>query len=591
MSEPQAKSSAWSRLRFLLGDRSWQIVLLVLVSVLAGLMESVILTVVAQAAAALVNGAKRVDTVIGPLHVNETLGTLLAAAFALATVRLALMAPISILPARIAANVQGRLRLNLFSAFTHATWTAQSRDREGYLQELMTNQVTQASAGASQAAQCMSATLSLLVLVVSALLLNVLGAVFVLVAAVLLFGLLRPLNELGARYSRELSQAQLNFANGVGEATRLAQETHVFGVATAQLGRVDELVGSARKLYFRTQLLGNLVPNFYRAFIYVIVVVGLGALNLAHAGHVASLGAVVLLLVRAGGYGQAAQGSYVLVRQATPFIERLQEAERRYMDSVSITGEQRLEKVRTLAFESVSFSYTAGRPVLSDISFDVRAGEGIGIVGPSGAGKSTLVQILLRLRIPEEGRYLVNGVSADQLARADWHTQVAYVPQEPRLLHASVADNIRYFREIDDAAVWHAARLAHIHDDIAGWPQGYDTLIGPRADAISGGQQQRICIARALAASPTVLVLDEPTSALDPRSERLLQESLFDLKERLTLFVIAHRMSTVDICDRVMVVVDGRLDAFDTVKSLKLDNAYYRSVSSADGAAIGLRSS
>jgi ABC-type multidrug transport system fused ATPase/permease subunit len=261
------------------------------------------------------------------------------------------------------------------------------------------------------------------------------------------------------------------------------------------------------------------------------------------------------------------------------------------MDSVSITGEQRLEKVRTLAFESVSFSYTAGRPVLSDISFDVRAGEGIGIVGPSGAGKSTLVQILLRLRIPEEGRYLVNGVSADQLARADWHTQVAYVPQEPRLLHASVADNIRYFREIDDAAVWHAARLAHIHDDIAGWPQGYDTLIGPRADAISGGQQQRICIARALAASPTVLVLDEPTSALDPRSERLLQESLFDLKERLTLFVIAHRMSTVDICDRVMVVVDGRLDAFDTVKSLKLDNAYYRSVSSADGAAIGLRSS
>jgi ABC-type multidrug transport system fused ATPase/permease subunit len=323
----------------------------------------------------------------------------------------------------------------------------------------------------------------------------------------------------------------------------------------------------------------------------VIVVVGLGALNLAHAGHVASLGAVVLLLVRAGGYGQAAQGSYVLVRQATPFIERLQEAERRYMDSVSITGEQRLEKVRTLAFESVSFSYTAGRPVLSDISFDVRAGEGIGIVGPSGAGKSTLVQILLRLRIPEEGRYLVNGVSADQLARADWHTQVAYVPQEPRLLHASVADNIRYFREIDDAAVWHAARLAHIHDDIAGWPQGYDTLIGPRADAISGGQQQRICIARALAASPTVLVLDEPTSALDPRSERLLQESLFDLKERLTLFVIAHRMSTVDICDRVMVVVDGRLDAFDTVKSLKLDNAYYRSVSSADGAAIGLRSS
>jgi ABC-type multidrug transport system fused ATPase/permease subunit len=108
------------------------------------------------------------------------------------------------------------------------------------------------------------------------------------------------------------------------------------------------------------------------------------------------------------------------------------------------------------------------------------------------------------------------------------------------------------------------------------WPQGYATIVGPRADAISGGQQQRICIARALAGNPELLILDEPTSALDPRSESLLQESLASLKERLTLFVIAHRMSTLEICDRVMVIVDGRIEAFDTAGGLNRENAYYQ---------------
>jgi ABC-type multidrug transport system fused ATPase/permease subunit len=166
-----------------------------------------------------------------------------------------------------------------------------------------------------------------------------------------------------------------------------------------------------------------------------------------------------------------------------------------------------------------------------------------------------------------------------EFAPTDWHKLVAYVPQEPRLLHASVEDNIRYFRKLDRAEIEQAARLARIHDDIMSWPRGYDTIIGPRADAVSGGQQQRVCIARALAARPGVLVLDEPTSALDPRSESLLQESLVALKGETTLFIVAHRMTTLDVCDRVMVIVDGRLEAFGTAAGLKRANAYYRYVS------------
>jgi ABC-type multidrug transport system fused ATPase/permease subunit len=108
------------------------------------------------------------------------------------------------------------------------------------------------------------------------------------------------------------------------------------------------------------------------------------------------------------------------------------------------------------------------------------------------------------------------------------------------------------------------------------WRNGYGTIVGPRADAVSGGQQQRLCLARAIAGQPQLLVLDEPTSALDPQSEALIQQALLALKQRMTIVIVAHRMSTLDICDRVMVVADGQLDAFDTLPVLRRTNDYYR---------------
>ena len=569
----------WSRLRPLLGDRRRDILALLIGSVLSGVTESGILAILAQSAVALVDRASRVHVDAGPIRLTEGVGVLLAIAIVLALVRLALQGVISVIPSRIAADLQARLRSEVFAAFTRASWSEQSRDREGQLQELATNQIAQSTLGVVQATMLVVSLMSFLVLVVFALALNVIGALAVLVAATALFALLRPLSMLGRRFARAASQASLGYASGINESVRVAEETQVFGVAAAQRKQIDGLVDTVRIPFYKMQVITRLVPGVYQSLMYLLIAAALATLYAIGTGHVASLGAVVLLLVRAGAYGQQAQGNYAAVLQALPYLDRIQQSRQRYADSAPVHTGRRLAVVHTLALEDVSFAYEAGRPILSEITFEVSARETVGVVGPTGAGKSTLVQILLGLREPSSGTYRIDGIPAVEFSREDWYRVVAYLPQEPRLLHASVSDNIRFFRELDDDAVEHAARLAGIHPDIIKWSSGYETVIGPRADAVSGGQQQRICLARALAARPEVLVLDEPTSALDPHAELLIQESLATLKHELTLFVVAHRMSTLDICDRVMVIVDGRIQAFDTASALVSDSAYYRSAS------------
>jgi ATP-binding cassette subfamily B protein len=584
-----ARGSMRYRISLLLGKRRSSVVVLAICSIFSGFTESGTLALIAQVAATLVSGHKKVHFDHGPIHVDASMKSLILVALGLVVLRILLQFPISVLPARIASDVQATMRTRLFDAFTRASWSVQSRDREGQLQETTTSQVMSATGGALQATSLITSSFTFLVLLGSAVALNPLAAVAVAAATVGLFGLLRPLRSRGVKYSRALSKAQVEYAGGIAESIRVAEESHVFGVSGAQRGRISKLVESSREYYYRTQLLNRLVMNFYQSLIYLLVVGGIAGLVAAGRTHAGSLAAVVLVLLRAGTAGQLVQGAYQGLAQSLPFIERTQEAIERYEDSAPVYGSEPLARVGEVSFQEVSFGYDPERPVLSEISFDVAGGEVIGIIGPSGAGKSTLVQLLLQLREPDTGRYAINGLAADQYAREDWYRQVSYVPQEPRLLHATVSENIRFFRDLDDEAVERAARLARIHDDVVGWARGYDTVVGPRADAVSGGQQQRICLARALAARPEVLVLDEPTSALDPHSETLIGESLTALKSELTLFIIAHRMSTLEICDRVMVIVDGRLVAFDTKALLQTQSSYYRHASQlAAGTTTGL---
>ncbi|MFO0706838.1 MAG: ABC transporter ATP-binding protein [Nitrospira sp.] len=210
--------------------------------------------------------------------------------------------------------------------------------------------------------------------------------------------------------------------------------------------------------------------------------------------------------------------------------------------------------------EDVSFSYDPRTPVLTHLSFEAKPGELVAFVGPTGAGKTTVINLLHRFYDPVAGRITIDGHDLKQVAVESWYRQVALVPQETVLFGGTILENIRYGQpQADEAAVQAASKAAHAHDFISAFPDGYQTVVGEKGINLSGGQRQRIAIARAILKNPRILLLDEATSSLDTESERLVQDALERLMDGRTTFVVAHRLSTIQRADRILVLDKGRI--------------------------------
>jgi len=231
-------------------------------------------------------------------------------------------------------------------------------------------------------------------------------------------------------------------------------------------------------------------------------------------------------------------------------------------EAATDTGVRGLDGVRTsIELRRVSFRYDGVETwALRDISLTVRAGEVLALVGSSGAGKTTLVNLIPRFYDPTEGAILIDGVDLREIRLAGLRRKIGIVSQETLLFDDTVRNNIAYGKdEINDEAIMEAARAAYAHEFIMKLPNGYDTLIGENGVKLSGGERQRLAIARALLRNPPILILDEATSSLDTESERMVQMALANLMKDRTTFVIAHRLSTVQRADRIVVLAGGRV--------------------------------
>ena len=479
---------------------------------------------------------------------------------------------------RMAAETQETVRQRLIAAFIATDWVTRSRQRFGDLQELVMLNSTVVAIGTQQGARATAASFSLLAILVAAVLISVWATLSLVAIGLVLLAVAHPLRRRTRRLAQEAAGHSAALAAEVAETDQLAAELRVAAADGRAKERLGDRIAVSRSYFEGLRRSATSLPVLMRDVTLAAVVLIVAALASRTDISLSALGATVLLVLRAVNLTQGLAGIAAQLQERQASLERVRGAIDQWGGAERSTGNRPCERIGRVVLDSVSFTYPdAARAALRDVDLTLEPGEELGLVGPTGAGKSTLAMIVLGLLEPGEGRLLVDGVPQGELLAADWHRRLAWVPQEPRLMTGTVAENIRFLRPgLSDGTVREAARAAGLQPEVEAWPDGLDHDVGPSGRTLSVGQRQRVVLARALAGDPDLLVLDEPTSALDAHTEAALREALIALRGRTTVLVVAHRLSTVRACNRVAVLAGGRIRALGPPGELAETDGYYR---------------
>ncbi|MEQ8717533.1 MAG: ABC transporter ATP-binding protein [Acidimicrobiales bacterium] len=537
----------------------WLLPLAVLAA-LAAVAETVALISIVPLAKIVADGNDSFAGTIGPFDIDLSIDQLLgiAAVSVLASLVFSLLSAFSM--AKLIATYLYRERMGLWDRYLNARWEQQSAEREGRLQT-HNGFVTSGAQGLSQLSALTVAGVSVLVMVVAAFTINPVSTLIMIGLGSVVVSILIPINRHLKHLGRHTSRARMSLGETISEVSTHTLDFRVFGSMTVARRLLEKDTRRVRNLERRAATIRGVVTPAYRT-LGLLVVLALLFIGSRQADlNVAGFGAIALLLLRSLGYGSRLQNSVGTIIGAVGPLEQLEETRRKFGSAAQRFGDETLGTIEDIELRRLAYVYPdADAAAVRDVDLSLRRGEVVGLAGPSGSGKTTLSHALVRLREPTGGQYLVNGRDARDYDVESWTGQVALVPQAPALFHGTVRDNISVYREtVDEAAITAAARAAGIHETISALPDGYDTAIGATLRNLSGGQVQRIGIARALAGRPSLLILDEPTSALDVATEGFIQETLERIRGELTIVVIAHRLTTLTICDRIVELDNGRI--------------------------------
>ena len=485
----------------------------------------------------------------------------------LAIIRAALDAGDGMLRSGLTADIDADLRLNLARHFLHTDWPSQQAMGSGLLQELSTTFVTQARLAARAVSDLIATSSSILILTIGAMRLGGLAFVGIAALATLTFVLLSPLIRRARAASRNMSGTSPRYAHELSNTVRAIRPIRVYGVESALQARLEVHAQRLRHALRRYSFAIAALPVLHQLMATCILALSLlYILQLPTDTATASL-AISLLAFRILQQGRAVQSAYQTITSALPYIAGYEQALAR-LPSVPRAichhdDSAQSSNAPPASLQAIDIHYRypdSYKDVLTGASLTVASGSITAIVGRSGSGKSTLTQLLLGLRKPDRGTILVDGIDLASIAPTAWHSQIATVDQEPVLFDDTVAANVRFFRPtITDDEVVRSLERSHILDEVNHLTSGIDTPVFGEKATVSGGQAQRVCIARALAGRPRILILDEPTSALDEKAEQGILETISELRGSTTILIITHRRAVLRVCDEVYELVDGTI--------------------------------
>jgi ATP-binding cassette, subfamily B, bacterial len=560
----------------MLGMRSLRlkIVAFTLLSIVGALGQAVLLLVISEVVVAGVEGKHSIHPPFGPSFTPSSAVTV--ALVALVVFSCSSFATIFV-STSVSTQALTQTRELVVTGFFGSNWSLQSTERLGHVQQLLGMNASATAGVVGSLSGGLQALLMGCALLAVALVVDPIASIGVIGISFVLLQILRPLNLRSRRANRELSRVTRAMATQVTEYTRLSRDFRLFGVETRVVDRLRTLIRDTGVVYRRTARLGSIAPTLYQTFALGIVIVGI--VFLAGQGHAAleKDGAVLILVLRSITYGSAVQGAMQGLRANQGMLEDLTFDLHRFADAHVTPGDSVPDSFE-VDFDAVEYSYDGVSLALGGITMYIPEGKIIGMLGPSGSGKTTISQILLGLREPTSGRATIGGVDAAALSKSGAHNLVALVPQEPVLLQGSIMDNIKFFRDFQDQEVVDAAKSAHLEEDVLRMPAGYETPVGEGGGALSGGQKQRLAIARALIGSPKLIVLDEPTSAVDGRTEKLIRQTLSELRGHVTVVIISHRIETTAQCDLLLVLANGKIADFGERDAVLAGPAYQKIV-------------
>ncbi|MEW2427327.1 ABC transporter ATP-binding protein [Micromonospora sp. NPDC047644] len=487
---------------------------------------------------------------------------------------------------QVGQRVMHRLRTDVFSHLQRQSLGFFTRTRTGEVQSRITNDIGGMQSVVTSTATAVAANLTTVVATAVAMValswqLSLVSLVVLPPAIWLTRRVARMRREITAQRQREL--ADLNVTVEEGLSISGVQLAKTLGTGPALIDRFTASSARLVDLELRSELAGRWrMASMSIIFAAVPAVIYLAA-GLPGTAGTLSIGTLVAFTALQGGLFRPLMGLLnvgVSLTASLALFARIFEYLDLPVDVADPTEPVRLDLARVrghLRLEDVTFGYPGSdTAALAGITLDVPAGTSLALVGETGSGKSTLAGLVSRLHDPTAGRITVDGVDLRDLRLADLAAIVGVVSQETYLLHTTVRENLRYARpQATDTEIEDAARAAQIHDLIAGLPDGYDTMVGSRGHRFSGGEKQRLAIARTLLRDPRILVLDEATSALDTETERAVQRAFDVLAQGRTTITIAHRLSTVRDADQIAVLDHGRIVEAGTHDSLLDRNGRY----------------